>query len=302
MTKLILAPMAATSCTTFRLLCKKYGADVIYTQMYHVKDLVEISKTKDVTEYLNIKPEEHPITIQLIGGLKDPWEEAIKLVENLADKIDINLGCPESEMLERRCGSYLLNQPEQIRKIIQQVKQTTNKSITAKIRSGWKTNNYLEIGKILEEEGIEEIAIHPRTKVQMYTGKADWNAIKELKQNLKIPVIGNGDINLPGHAKSMLEQTKCDGIMIGRTAIKNPAIFFDIKYLLENQKNNPNPISKQNQIKDFLKIQKEVEPNMSLNQIKDHCAWIASDLPNSKEVKERIRECNSVNDIWKIIS
>ncbi len=296
--KLILAPMAGVNCPAFRLLCKEYGADLIYTQMYYVSKINEIENLKD---YFNINSKERPVAIQLIGGLNDDWESAVKKIDAYADIIDINLGCPESEALDKKSGAYLLNQPNQIKKIILKIKSSTNKPISAKIRSGWNENNALEISKNLETENISAIAIHPRTKKQAYTGKADWNIIKKIKENIDIPVFGNGDIILAGHAKAMVEQTKCDGIMIGRTAMKNPAIFYEIKYLFENNKNISEPISKKKQIQRFIEIYETIEKEQKLNQIKDHCCWISSDLVNSKEIKEHIRLADSIDEIKKIV-
>lgn len=290
--------MAAVNCTSFRLLCKKYGADIVYTQMYYVKKIIE---AKDIKQLLNIKQEERPITIQLIGSLNDPWEDAVKIIEPFADIIDINFGCPESEALDKRAGSYLLNQPEQMKKIVQKVIKSTSKPISAKIRSGWAKNNAIDLATMLEKEGISAIAIHPRIKKQKYTGKSDWKTIAKLKQILKIPVYGNGDIEVAGHAKAMFEQTKCDGIMIGRSIMKNPSLFQEIKTLFKTDKNTTNKISKSQLMKEFIEIYEKTEIKQSLHQVQDHCCWLASDLPNSKELKTKIRECTSIEKIKEII-
>lgn len=295
--KLILAPMAAVNCASFRLLCKKYGADLVYTQMFYVDKIIE---SKNLKQLLNIQTQDHPIAIQLIGALKDEWEKATKLIEPYADIIDINFGCPEPEALEKRSGSYLLNQKEQMKSIVKKVISSTSKPVTAKIRSGWAKNEAIELATMLESEGVSAIALHPRVKKQKYTGKSDWKTISDVKKAVQIPIYGNGDIEIPGHAKAMFETTKCDGIMIARAVTKNPALFQEIKTLFETGKKNNQKVTKTTLIKDFIKIYEKTEIKQNIHQIQDHCCWLASDLANSKEIKEQIRASKTTEGILNV--
>lgn len=290
--------MAGVNCTAFRLLCKQYGAELIYTQMYPVNVIIE--KSNELDEYLNILKEEKPIGIQLIGNVKDPWSKAIKLVEKDADTIDINFHCTEDYILENKAGAYLLQHLDQIEKIVKICKKATKKPITAKIRSGWDSNNAVNIAKVLEKSGVDTIIIHPRTAKQKYGGKADWNIIKQVKQVVKIPVIGNGDITMPGHAKAMIEQTKCDAVMIGREARRNSKIFEEVNYLLKHGKNMESvPKDPKQLIREFIALYRKHEKRESLNEIKDHCRWFMSGC--SISLRERIRDAKDVDQILSLI-
>ena len=290
--------MAAVNNFPFRLLCQKYGADLTYTQMYLVEDLLEISLEKDLRTYLGLTDKD---VLQLIGSVNSPWEDVIKIVSKFVDRVDINLGCPESKMLEKRAGSYLLNQSSQIITIIDKIKSVSDIKISAKIRSGWKLENYLEISKLLEEKGVCCIAIHPRLKTQHYTGKADWSNIKKLKEELKIPVIGNGDVSKPGHAKSMFEQTKCDGIMIGRAVMKNPGLFEEIKILFRDGKNGA-PIPKTKQMSDLISFYSKCGLESDVDFLKDQLSWLSSCEHNSTFLKKKIRSLNSFSDLKRFVN
>jgi tRNA-dihydrouridine synthase B len=299
--KIFLAPMAGVNCTSFRVMCKKYGASLIYTQMYEVKTIIDKNNNNTIEEYLNIMKHESPIAIQLIGDSKDNWGKAVSIIEKYADIIDINLGCAEKEYIEKKYGSYLLQYPEDIKKIVKKCISSTTKPVTAKIRAGYDKINVLEISKLLEKEGISAITVHPRTAVQKYGGKADWKLIKEVKQNVSIPVIGNGDITLPGHAKAMFEQTRCDAVMIGRAAMRDPEIFKKVKFILEHGKNMPEKEKDGLElIKKFIKLYLKHENRKSLNEVKDHCTWLASSTKNAPTTRSMIKNAKSINDLLEI--
>ncbi len=304
--KTVLAPMAGVNCTSFRFLCRKYNVGLLFTQMYEVETIIEKHHDGSLTEFLNIKEEESPIALQLIGSVKDDWKTAVEIAEKYVDIIDINFGCPEDEFLEKKAGSYLMKSREHIAKIAKTCVSATKKPVTAKIRSGWNNNiNALEVAKILEKEGISAISVHPRTAEEHYGGKADINIIKEIKDNVSIPVIGNGDITLPGHAKSMIERTGCDAVMIGRAAMRNPEIFEYTNFLLDNGKSkgefskdtkNPKKL-----IKGFIDFYIRYENRESLNEIKDHCIWLLHQTKGAPAAKKLIRKAKTIKEIRTII-
>jgi tRNA-dihydrouridine synthase B len=300
--KIVLAPMAGVNCTSFRIMCKKYGATLLFTQMYEVKTIIEKEAENKLTEFLNIHSSENPIAIQLIGSINDQWEKAVKILEKHCDIIDINMGCAEKEYLEKRSGSYLLQYPEQVEKIIKKCVSSTIKPITVKIRAGYDIINAIEISKIIENAGACAITLHPRTTLQKYGGKADWSLIKSIKQQLTIPVIGNGDITLPGHAKAMFEQTRCDAIMIGRAAMRDPEIFKKIKYIIDYGKNMPEKEKDGIKLIDkFIKLYLKYEKRKSLNEIKDHCTWFLSSTKNAPSNREKIKKVRNITEITEIL-
>ena len=312
----VLAPMAGVNCTAFRIQCKKYGCGLVYTQMYKIHVLLEKFKEdmtgKKLKEFLNIKDIEHPIAIQLAGNIKDDWKLCIEIlnsdpIKNLIDIIDINCGCPEPDIYSTEAGGYLMKETKNLQKIIQICVTNSKIPITAKIRSGWNNDsiNALETCKMLIKEKINAITIHPRTVLQKYGGKADWTIIKEIKSycnnnNITIPIIGNGDVSIPGHAKAMIEQTKCDAVMLGRISMKDPEMFERINYILKYGKNkekytkdSKNPLKL---ISEFIELYENNEHRQSINEIKDHIIWLLTETKEKKYLKE-IMKLNSIKEI-----
>lgn len=227
---LILAPMVGINDSAFRLLCKKYGAGLVCTEMINAN---AIFKNNQATiKKLNILKEERPVSVQLFGANIEMLEYAAKITEKSADIIDINFGCPDFKIIHQGSGAALLKRPKKIYDIIDAVVKKVSIPVTAKIRL---TKDYIKIAKLIEKAGASAITVHARTPSQGYSGKANWNAIKDIKENVNIPIIGNGDINSGESAEKMLEQTKCDFLMIGRAAMTNPAIFNEIDYYLKNK-------------------------------------------------------------------
>ncbi|MFH1276317.1 MAG: tRNA dihydrouridine synthase DusB [Candidatus Woesearchaeota archaeon] len=225
--KAFLAPMAGITDTALRVLCKELGAGLVVIPLISIHSI--IAKEKEIKEFIEYSEKERPRAIQLFGSDIKLLEKAVKIVSPYFDIIDYNMGCPAPHVTQQMACSALLQKPELTRKIFQTMVKATDKPVTVKIRSGIdKPDKFLEIGKIAEEEGIAMITLHPRTVKQGYSGQADWSLIKKLKQHVKIPVCGNGDIQTPEDAKRMLIETGCDYVMIGRAAVSNPYLFKQI--------------------------------------------------------------------------
>lgn len=289
--KVFLAPMLGVNCKAFLQLCQKYDCGLIYTQFYDT-DEFDIEKLKNI---LDIKP----LCVQLVGSKKENILSAMKQLDGKVDVIDINLGCPLPDQLGKKAGAYFMKHPEMISKVFKDILPQINTPVTAKIRSGWdeKSINAVDVCKIVEEVGFDAVCVHGRTRTQGYKGKNNWELIKECKNAVSIPVIGSGDITKPGHAKFYLEREYCDYVMIGRAAQKNPYFLKRCVELLESGINIPEK-SNQEQFLEFYDL--FVEDNPKLNQLKDHAIWFTSGLDNASELKRKILNANSIEDVKKI--
>ena len=233
--QIVLAPMAGISDSAFRRIAKEMGCGLVVAEM--VSDKAILYGSQKTIDMLYMKDDERPISQQIFGSDKESFVYAAKYIEQHMhpDIIDINMGCPVPKVATRaQAGSALLKDPNKVYEIVKAVVDSVNVPVTVKIRSGWdeKSINALEIAKIVEKAGASAITVHPRTRSQGYSGKANWNIIKQIKENVKIPVIGNGDIKTCYDAKKMLKETKCDAVMIGRGLLGNPWLIKDcINYL-----------------------------------------------------------------------
>ncbi len=220
---IFLAPMSGITDYPFRQMAKEHGCSLVFTEMVSADGLLRKGKS-----FLKIGEDEHPVSVQLFGSTPGVLAEAAQMAESMgADAIDINMGCPAKQVVEAGAGVDLMRFPEKVKEILTKVRKEVRSPLTIKIRSGWDGEhiNALEISKIAEDCGFNAITIHPRTKVQGFHGRADWDLIREVKRATRLPVIGNGDITTPLLAKKMIEETGCDGVMIGRGALGNPWIF-----------------------------------------------------------------------------
>jgi len=220
---LILAPMAGLTDYPFRRLAREHGCSLVFTEMVSAEGLLRKGKS-----FFKIGVDEHPLSVQLFGANPKVIAEAAQVVEGMGvDAIDINMGCPAKQVVKTGAGADLMRFPEKVRGILIEVRKRVKCPLTVKIRSGWDRQhlNAVEISKIAEDSGIDAIFIHPRTRDQGFCGRADWNVIAQLKKAVCIPVVGNGDVTTPSLARKMLEETGCDGVMIGRGALGNPWIF-----------------------------------------------------------------------------
>jgi tRNA-dihydrouridine synthase B len=234
--KLVLAPMHNITNIAFRIMCKKYGASLVSTELLSANAIAR--KNNAVLGLANTCKAEKPIAVQIFSQNAENMVSAAKILENKFDIIDINFGCPSKKIMAQGSGGALLKRKNKIAEIVSEVSKAVDIPISVKIRSGYDENsvNAVEIAKICEDAGANAITIHPRTVKQGYSGKADWNLIKDIKQNVKIPVIGNGDVFSEKDAEKMLDETGCDYVMIGRGAIGNPFIFKKINNYLKTGK------------------------------------------------------------------
>lgn len=303
----VLAPMAGICNSAFRRIVKEYGAGLIYAEMVSDKALYyDSEKTKKM---LYMTDYERPIAQQIFGSDKESFVVAAKKVYELMkpDIIDINMGCPVPKVaIKSQAGAALLKSPEKIKEIIEAVKDAVPCPITVKIRSGWdeKSINAVEVAKICEKAGASAITIHPRTRAQGYEGRANWNIIKEVKDAVSIPVIGNGDIKTIYDAKRMIDETNCDAIMIGRASLGNPYIFKQVTTYLKTGEilDDLSPKDKIDlAIKHFNYLLEIKNEKVALLEMRTHSAWYIKGLKDSAKVKNEIFKCEKKEDLLRIL-
>lgn len=299
---LALGPMAGVTDLPFRLLCKEMGCNMLYTEMVSAKAI--LYKNKNTKELLNIDKNEHPVGVQLFGSDPDIMAQiAAQVEEGECDFIDINMGCPVPKIVNNGEGSALLKQPKLVEEILTKMVKAVNKPVTVKIRKGFENGTVyaVEIAKIAESCGVSAIAVHGRTREQYYSGKADWDVIKDVKKAVKIPVIGNGDIFSAEDAKAMKEYTGCDGLMVARGARGNPWIFREIKEYLENGNVIDKPTM--NDIREMIirhaKMLVDYKGEYTgIREMRKHIAWYTAGLPHSAELR---RMCNQIETMENLI-
>ena len=301
---LILAPMAGVTNLTFRIICEKFEPGMVCTEMVSSKAI--FYNDQKTRRLLNTEGEKRPISFQIFGSDEETMCYTAKYMSKIADIIDINMGCPAPKVVKNGDGSKLLLDLEKAKRIMKVVVENSSVPVTVKIRKGWDKENIVavQVAKIAEEVGISAITIHGRTRSEFYTGKADWDIIKEVKDSVKIPVIGNGDIVDEETAYQMFEKTGVDGIMIGRGSFGNPWIFRNIKHFLITGEKLPSPTNSErlNIIKEHIDLAVEEKGEIAIKELRKHIAWYTKNLKNSSEFRNSINMIETKEQLIKTLN
>ena len=292
----VLAPMAGITDLPFRMLCKEQGAGLLYTEMVSAKAISY--RNRNTIPLMEISPKEHPVALQIFGSEPELMAEVARSIEDQPfDILDINMGCPVPKVVNNGEGSALLKDPELIRKIVSAVSRAVKKPVTVKMRIGFEGADVdpVETAKIMEDAGAAAIAVHGRTRQQYYSGKADWDTIRKIKEAVSVPVIGNGDVDSPKKAEAMLKETGCDGVMIGRAVRGNPWIFREMNYYFETGELLPRPSVEE--LKEMIlrharhQIEKKGEYT-GIREMRKHVAWYTAGMRHSAGIR---RESNLIS-------
>jgi tRNA-dihydrouridine synthase B len=287
---LILAPMAGITNLPMRILAREYGAALCFTEMVSVHGLIRDGKK--TFELLKSAPEDRPLGIQLFGDDPHLMAEGARRVEGYGDLIDINMGCPVKKVVAGGAGSALLRDPAKVKAVLKSVRRATALPLTVKIRTGWnaREHTFLEIARIAEEEGCDAVTLHPRNRAQMFGSNADWSKIKELKNSVKLPVIGSGDLFSAGDITRMLELTGCDGVMVARGALGNPWIFAQAMALLSGEElKSPLPSERLSVALRHMEMFASLAGEQTaLREMRKHLAWYSKGIPGAAQLRDAI--------------
>ncbi|MDO5424415.1 MAG: tRNA dihydrouridine synthase DusB [Eubacteriales bacterium] len=301
----VLAPMAGVTDLPFRLLCREQGAGLICMEMVSAKAIAY--HNKNTLNLLEIAPGENPVSLQLFGSDPEIISEMAKQIEERPfDLLDLNMGCPVPKIVNNGEGSALMKNPALIREIVTKTAKATKKPVTVKIRKGFDDAhvNAVEVAKIIEDSGAAAIAVHGRTREQYYSGKADWEIIRQVKEAVSIPVIGNGDVVSPETAKAMMEETGCDAVMIGRAARGNPWIFREISHYLETGEKLPRP--EKREIHEMILRHCRLHiahcgEHTAMREMRKHVAWYTTGLPHCSKLRGRVNELETFEELEELL-
>lgn len=301
----ILAPMAGVTDLPFRLLCKEQGAGLLCMEMISAKALQY--KNKNTKTLLSIHPDEYPVSLQLFGSDAEIMSRMAQEIEELPFQIlDINMGCPVPKVVKNGEGSALMNQPKLVYEIVSKIVKSIGKPVTVKIRKGFDEDhvNAVEIAKIIEEAGASAVAVHGRTREQYYSGRADWDIIRQVKEAVSIPVIGNGDVISAESAIALRTQTRCDGVMIGRGAQGNPWIFSELIQYEKTGSIPPRP--DRAAIRDMMlrhaRMQIEFKGDyLGIREMRKHVAWYTKGLKGSAKLRDDINKVETYKELFRLL-
>ncbi|MGL4952860.1 MAG: tRNA dihydrouridine synthase DusB [Culicoidibacterales bacterium] len=302
-----LAPMAGVCNASFRTLIKRFGAGLIYAEM--VSDKAVHFRNEKTLKMLYVDPLEHPMAMQIFGSEKDIFVEAAKFVElNCAsDIIDINMGCPVPKITKNEAGAKLLQDENKVYEIVKAVVEAVDKPVTVKMRIGWDDHsiNVVNNAMAVEAAGAKLVAVHGRTAKQMYTGTADWDYIRQVKEAVSIPVLGNGDVKTPQDAKRMMDETGCDGVMIGRAALGNPWMIQQTAHYLQTGELLDEPTAREKilvaneHLANLVDLKGE---RVGSREMRAHAAWYIKGLKGSARVKDLINHTQSAQEMEKLLT
>ncbi|HJV16265.1 MAG TPA: tRNA dihydrouridine synthase DusB [Bacillales bacterium] len=303
----VLAPMAGVCNSAFRLTVKEFGAGLVCAEMVSDKGIVY--KNEKTMNMLYIDEAEKPLSLQIFGGEKETLVEAAKFVDQHtnADIIDINMGCPVPKITKSDAGAKWLLDPEKIYEMVAAVVDVVEKPVTVKMRKGWDEEHVYAVqnAQAVERAGGKAVTLHGRTRVQMYQGKANWDIIREVKQSVNIPVIGNGDVQTPQDAKRMLEETGCDGVMIGRAALGNPWMIYRTVQFLETGKLLGEPSVREKIDVCLLHLDRLIaikNEDIGVREMRKHAAWYLKGIRGNAKVRNAINECNTRNELVSLLN
>lgn len=303
--KLILAPMAGVTDLPFRLLCKEQGCDILYTEMVSAKAI--LYKNRNTEPLMAYEEQEHPIGLQLFGS--DPQimaDMAAKVQERGYDFIDINMGCPVPKIVNNNEGSALMKQPKLVGEIVSAMVKAVDVPVTVKIRKGFDEEhiNAVEIAKVIEESGGAAVAVHGRLRSEYYSGHADWDIIRQVKEAVSIPVIGNGDLNTPQDVLQMKEETGCDAFMIGRGAKGNPFIFSQMKTYFEEgyiPEKPTLPEMVETMLRHARMMVEYKGEYTGIHEMRKHVAWYTTGYPNSSKLRDEVNHVESYEELEALL-
>ena len=300
---IFLAPMAGITDLPFRVICKEHGAGLVYTEMVSSKGI--FYNDKGTSKLIEINEEERPVAVQIFGSDPKVMGEIAKEISNTADIIDINMGCPAPKVVKNMDGSKLMLNPNLVKEIVKEVVSNSKVPVTVKIRKGWDEErvNAVEIAKIVEESGASAIAVHGRTREQFYSGIADWNIIREVKEAVSIPVVGNGDITDGNAALRCLKRTGADGLMIGRSVFGDPWIFEEVRAALHGEEYPGRPCLADRiavAVEQFQLSEQDHGEHIACLEARKHFAWYLKGVPHSGFFKNQISSLSTMEDIYRI--
>ncbi|MBS2967297.1 tRNA dihydrouridine synthase DusB [Metabacillus sp. KIGAM252] len=304
--RVVLAPMAGVCNAAFRLTVKEFGAGLVCAEM--VSDKAILYNNAKTMGMLFIDEREKPLSLQIFGGEKDTLVEAAKFVDKntTADIIDINMGCPVPKITKCDAGARWLLDPNKIYEMVSAVVDAVDKPVTVKMRTGWDSDHIfaIENARAVERAGGQAVAVHGRTRVQMYEGHADWDIIKQVKDSVNIPVIGNGDVQTPQDAKRMLETTGVDGVMIGRAALGNPWMIYRTVNYLETGELAEEPSAREKMTVCKLHLDRLIELKgeyVAVREMRKHAAWYLKGIRGNANVRNGVNKCDTRQDLVTLL-